>query len=688
MLLKFNLDEVKQIHVSSHEKDFIASNKFDRFAFSRKNIDYLNDRLNCDIISLIESEICYESLFTTNPVNGSIHHSLKYITSIYGDNQLLYPTNVNGVKLAKYITLYMLFLKGYIKVPGYAKSLSEYFDIYTYFGTMCKDCYILSCSYDTKVIYQINKTISSLTNTLVKDDIEIVEPAFKEERPELNLISYKDINLYASIHSYSDQLMPLSPDYIKPGNPYVEKKDIPNIQKRIDKVELSLAENYILKNNLYDYDENKYKDLYPVNGKDILKVFCDTFKYSKSYFNNIIPKEGFKFISIPNYGDELQVVETHTVSYPEACDFGNNIVYPRSENTFKLIKFLLIHHIYKSIKRYINATTFVPNQKYCDLINDFEKSGKTYAEDYFRIFYMHDTGEYCLETEDNSLIFKVPEGKSIFEIDYFDCEEKSNNTKSIKSIKKERKNMFKNKFGKINDTKLALSYDGKIAVANNKGDYVRYNMDTATVENIKNLVIDDNRFFFMVPISEVDIGDIIKYNDGYHQVTKINENNLAAINLSNNTIVNIVKETIFGMSFYSKVISLIDKDTFSDNNSLIMFMMMEDDDNMDMKELMMMQMFTNKDGKQNINPMMLALMMDDDDDDMFKTMLMMNMMNCDNGFDMSNIFQNPMMMMMLLKDDNGDNMGKMMKFMLMSQMMNNQKAVEPAKEEKKEKKNK
>ena len=44
MLFEFNLDEVKQIHVSSHEEDFIESDKdtFDRFAFSRKNIDYLN----------------------------------------------------------------------------------------------------------------------------------------------------------------------------------------------------------------------------------------------------------------------------------------------------------------------------------------------------------------------------------------------------------------------------------------------------------------------------------------------------------------------------------------------------------------------------------------------------------------------------------------------------------------------
>ena len=657
MFFEFNLDEVKQIRVSPYEKDFIDSEKFDRFAISRENIRYLNDKFNCDIISLVESEICYEFLFTGNPVSGSTHRSLKYLTSIYGDNQLLYPANVNGVKLAKYITLYILFFKGYIKIPSYAISLSDYFEIY--FDNLSRtNYYILTCSYDTEVIYQINTPILSLTNTLVKDDIKIVNTAFKEERPELHLLSYNDINLRTNVQSFSDQILPPSQD------------DISNIQKRIDKIELSLNENYILESKLYDYDD-KYRGLYPVNGKDILKVFCDTFKQPKTYFNNFIPKEGFKFISLPNY-DELQEIETHTVTYPEECDFGNNIVCPTSKNTLKFIKFLLIHHIYKSIKMYINATAFEPNQKFCNLINDFEKSGKTYAEDYFRISYIPNN-MYRFESENDLLILKIPESKSIFEVDYFEYEEKSNNTKNIK---KERKTMFKNKFGKINDAELALSYDGKIAVANNKGDYVRYNMDTATVENIKNLVIDDNRFFFMVPISEVEIGDIIKYNDGYHQVTKINENSLAAINLNNNTIVNIVKETIFGMSFYSKVISLIDKDTFSDNNSLMMFMMMEDD-NMDMKELMMMQMFTNKDGKQNINPMMLALMMNDDDDDMFKTMLMMNMMNCDNGFDMSNMIQNPMLLMMLMKDkscDSGNN--KLFKMMMLMQMMNQNKKSE------------
>ena len=79
--------------------------------------------------------------------------------------------------------------------------------------------------------------------------------------------------------------------------------------------------------------------------------------------------------------------------------------------------------------------------------------------------------------------------------------------------------MFNHKFGKVRGSVLALSYDGKIAVKKaNTEDYVRYNAETSTVENIKDLVINDNKWFFMIPATEVEVGDIIKYNDGFYQV--------------------------------------------------------------------------------------------------------------------------------------------------------------------------
>jgi hypothetical protein len=245
---------------------------------------------------------------------------------------------------------------------------------------------------------------------------------------------------------------------------------------------------------------------------------------------------------------------------------------------------------------------------------------------------------------------------------------------------KERKGMFNHKFGKVRGSVLALSYDGKIAVKKaNTEDYVRYNAETSTVENIKDFVINDNKWFFMIPATDVEVGDIIKYNDGFYQVIKVNEDNISAINLMNSTMSTIVKETIFGMSCYAKIISLIDKDTFgSDSNNIMMLFMMMEDDNMDMKELMMMQMFTNKDEKQNINPMMLALMMDDDnsDDDMLTNMMMLQMMTGGNAqFDMGSMMQNPMMFMLMKDKGNGrggDN--KLFKLMMLMNLINQNKA--------------
>jgi hypothetical protein len=200
--------------------------------------------------------------------------------------------------------------------------------------------------------------------------------------------------------------------------------------------------------------------------------------------------------------------------------------------------------------------------------------------------------------------------------------------------------------------------------------------------------MNNNKFFFIIPVTEVAEGDIIKYNDGFYQVTKVNEANIAAINLKNSTMATIVRETIFGMQFYAKVISLIDPSTFGKDNNGMMAMMMLGDEDMDIKELMMLQMMTNGNKGGQTNPMMMMLLMDDDmggDDDMLSTMLMMNMINGGKGFDIGNMFQNPMMMMMLLKDGNGNGkMDKMMKFMLMGQMMNNKHEAASKEEEKSE----
>ena len=470
-----------------------------------------------------------------------------------------------------------------------------------------------------------------------------------------------------------------------------------------------------LTNYEFDMIKNENEDnLYPISTmmlhKGIPDLMIMLWNIDKTYDPDNVPyKIRFKYYDsgkthkfTESIDDKLCWMET-----------DDTVSYPTSYLALRMTKFAILNYLAKNNKIYVPEDKF-PEEYYDITYGPFQTGEKPDYE-------ISHNGIICYKiqakqigkmdelldcpviqlmrmTAEVPINKKAAETLSRYNIDNFmthsnsgssDAKEASNY--KIEQKEKERKNMFNEKFGKVRGNTLALSYDGKIAVKNGNEDYVRYNAETSTVENIKDFVVNNNKFFFIMPVSDVAEGDIIKYNDGFYQVTKVNEANIAAINLKNSTMATIVRETIFGMQFYAKVISLIDPSTFGKDNNGMMAMMMLGDEDMDIKELMMLQMMTNGNKGGQANQMMMMLLMDDDmggDDDMLSTMLMMNMMNGGNGFDMGNMSQNPMMMMLLLKDGNGGKMDKMMKFMLMSQMMNNQKAVEPAKEEKKEKKNK
>ena len=577
-------------------------------------------------------------LFDTYDLNSKIY-----------DYPIIYPTNKLALKVAKWITLQCLFTKGLISYPTYANGLFDYFYIEIYeknsnWHGIQK--YQICCKNDDEICYRFRADTEKDLFTLTESDINCVSDLLNN--PE------------SPLHSHTK-------DHIKGGEgPMFDGEEALN---RIERIE---------------YNNHEAKgDLFPITLKEISR-YVDILDLDRRTSRNILFKGTIDGVS-------NRTIDIYQYRKDDNLESINKdaVLYPYSTFAVELAKFILLQELYE--RHYLKFPSDKTN--YTNGIQSFWKL--KYEENEYVILNYENKVCFKLQYAPKQSMLKFPvieirDGSAKGKIVDHDTKDIGLRVYDIKEEKeKERKGMFNHKFGKVRGSVLALSYDGKIAVKKaNTEDYVRYNAETSTVENIKDLVINDNKWFFMIPATDVEVGDIIKYIDGFYQVIKVNEENISAINLMNSTMTTIVKETIFGMSCYAKVISLIDKDTFgSDNNNMMMaFMMMEDDD-MDMKELMMMQMFTNKDSKQNINPMMLAFMMDDngdDNDDMLKTMLMMNMMNGDKGFDMSNMSQNPMMMMMmLLKDGNGGKMDKMMKFMLMSQMMNNQKTVESAKEKEK-----
>lgn len=566
-----------------------------------------------------------------------------YDSKIY-DYPIIYPINKSALKVAKWLTLQCLFTKGLIRYPTYSNSLFNYFyiDVYdrnsSWHGIQS---YQICCKNDHEICYKFSADTEKDLFTLTKDDVLCVS----------NFLN----NPESPLHSH------VSEDYNKGGEgPMFNTRTVLNRLNDIISTNIE-AEGY----------------LFPITFNEIAKyvdiVDLDRETSRSILFKSTINGVSNRTIDIFKYRDDDKFKELDK----------NIVIYPYSTLAVDIVKFVVLQELYA--RNYLKFTHDKIN--YTNGIESYWKL--KYEEDEYVILNSENKVRFKLQTLPDQSILKFP----VIEIrnGYVKGKDVVHDTKDISSCdyddkkeekEKERRGMFNHKFGKVRGSVLALSYDGKIAVKKaNTEDYVRYNAETSTVENIKDLVINDNKWFFMIPATEVEVGDIIKYNDGFYQVIKVNEENISAINLMNSTMTTIVKETIFGLSCYAKVISLIDPSTFGDGNNGMMAMMMLGDDNMDIKELMMLQMITNGNKSGQTNPMMMLLMNDDmgGDDDMFSTMLIMNMMNGGNGFDMNNMFQNPMMMMMLLKDGDGK-MDKMMKFMLINQMMNNQKAVEPAKE--------
>jgi hypothetical protein len=93
-------------------------------------------------------------------------------------------------------------------------------------------------------------------------------------------------------------------------------------------------------------------------------------------------------------------------------------------------------------------------------------------------------------------------------------------------------------------------------------EYVRYDVKGKNIENQMSLVIKEAAdMIYIIPVTEVAVGDILKVKDSYCQVISIDkEGALKVANYKTGTTSNVLKETnIFGFNLYYKVVSLFDQ---------------------------------------------------------------------------------------------------------------------------------
>lgn len=189
-------------------------------------------------------------------------------------------------------------------------------------------------------------------------------------------------------------------------------------------------------------------------------------------------------------------------------------------------------------------------------------------------------------------------------------------------------NMFKNmKFGSFNSEAVKYSFNG-IAFKTSEGDYVIYN-DDFTFTNVADMVIDMPVFAMPVSREQISVGDVIRHNDDWVIVNEVSSTEIKVAKPWTKEIVAIIPETsIFGFSFYTKIINLFEglsKNANADNpfGNILPFLMMQND------------------GGDSMNPMMMAMMFGGGKIDMSNPMMMYIMMSQNKEID-------PMMMMLMM----------------------------------------
>lgn len=175
--------------------------------------------------------------------------------------------------------------------------------------------------------------------------------------------------------------------------------------------------------------------------------------------------------------------------------------------------------------------------------------------------------------------------------------------------KKTMNTIFNLKCGLITDESVCLTTKG-IAVRNQSKQYIRYNSESGSIEDVTPFIIKGN-FLYSMPVAFKDIQpqDIVIYNDKYYNITATNPEVMSfeAVDLINGEIKTLLApKSPFGFNYLIKVISPFSLEITEDEpfgNIALLMALSNNSNNNNMLPLFMLQ----KD--HNIDPMVLMLMM-------------------------------------------------------------------------------
>lgn len=218
---------------------------------------------------------------------------------------------------------------------------------------------------------------------------------------------------------------------------------------------------------------------------------------------------------------------------------------------------------------------------------------------------------------------------------------------------KEETNMFSNlgsSFGKIGSDQFRLSING-LAVKGKDGKYITFNPETRELVEVTTGFFDDMKdLLFLMPTTELEVGDIILHQNKPYYITVSKDNIVKGIDFEDAIESTLVPKTnVFGIKYYTKVFNCL-----GTNNIL----------GTDIAS----------------NPMMAYALMGGKDFDLSKIMMFQALSGQGKGI--ADFSENPIMLMALMSNENGKNdLSDFAKMQILSGLSNKKK---PTKETKKE----
>lgn len=218
---------------------------------------------------------------------------------------------------------------------------------------------------------------------------------------------------------------------------------------------------------------------------------------------------------------------------------------------------------------------------------------------------------------------------------------------------KEETNMFSNlgsSFGKIGSDQFRLSING-LAVKGKDGKYITFNPETRELVEVTTGFFDDMKdLLFLMPTTELEVGDIILHQNKPYYITVSKDNIVKGIDFEDAIESTLVPKTnVFGMKYYTKVFNCL-----GTNNIL----------GTDIAS----------------NPMMAYALMGGKDFDLSKIMMFQALSGQGKGI--ADFSENPIMLMALMSNENGKNdLSDFAKMQILSGLSNKKKTTKETKKE-------